>query len=353
MKTRIVVIEDHMDMRENIAEILELSDYEVFSAENGKTGLEVIKNNPPDLILCDIMMPELDGYGVLKIMRSHAETATIPFIFLTAKTEKAEMRLGMNLGADDYLTKPFESIDLLNAVETRLERNRIAKTQYSKDLEGLNTFISDARGQSELVQLSQNREVIRCSKKEMLFRKNQFPRFLYYIISGKLKLTAANEDGKEYIIDILTKGSFVGYQALLQDSPYKESAQILEEAELALIPKDDFFELLFSNSDVSSRFIKMLSNDYLEAEQKLIELAYNSVRQRVAKSILFVDEKYNTEQVYPFSFSVLREDLANIVGTAKESVIRTLSDFKQSGVIQIKDGTISIIEKKKLEQISN
>jgi len=119
---KILVIEDNPEVRENITEILELSNYEVVSAENGKKGVELALQQTLDLIVCDIMMPELDGYGVLHLLNKHVETYGIPFIFLTAKSEKSDWRRGMEMGADDYLTKPFDSIELLNAIETRLKK---------------------------------------------------------------------------------------------------------------------------------------------------------------------------------------------------------------------------------------
>jgi len=125
MNKRIVVIEDNQDVRENIAEILELSGYAVDTAENGVEGVRKIKEVYPDLIICDIMMPELDGYGVLHIMQRNPETASIPFIFLTAKSEKTDFRKGMNLGADDYITKPFEEVELMEAIEIRLKKRAI------------------------------------------------------------------------------------------------------------------------------------------------------------------------------------------------------------------------------------
>lgn len=120
---KIVVIEDNDDVRENIAEILELSGYEVGVAGDGLAGVKKIKEMMPDLIICDIMMPELDGYGVLHIVQRSPETAGIPFIFLSAKSEKADFRKGMNLGADDYITKPFEEVELLEAIELRLKKS--------------------------------------------------------------------------------------------------------------------------------------------------------------------------------------------------------------------------------------
>jgi DNA-binding NarL/FixJ family response regulator len=124
MKT-ILVIEDQPDMRTNIATILSLEGYEVLTAEHGKEGLATAKEDKPDLILCDVMMPELDGYGVLEGLREDRTVAGTPFIFLTAKGEKRDVRAGMNLGADDYLTKPVAASDLLAAIAARLNRERV------------------------------------------------------------------------------------------------------------------------------------------------------------------------------------------------------------------------------------
>src|SRR5690349_4624026 len=124
---KILLIEDNPEVRENTSEILSLANYDVVVAENGKVGVELAQRERPDLIICDIMMPELDGYGVLHILSKKDDTASIPFIFLTAKTEKTDIRKGMNLGADDYLTKPFDDTELLNAIETRLRKSDILK----------------------------------------------------------------------------------------------------------------------------------------------------------------------------------------------------------------------------------
>jgi DNA-binding response OmpR family regulator len=119
---KILVIEDEPEMRRNLTTILRLEKFHPLPAENGRIGLELAKKEKPDLILCDVMMPELDGYGVIASLRAAAQTVTIPFIFLTAKGEKPDIRAGMNLGADDYLTKPVAKADLLAAIRSRLER---------------------------------------------------------------------------------------------------------------------------------------------------------------------------------------------------------------------------------------
>lgn len=119
---KILIIEDEPEMRRNIAALLRFRDYEPLAAENGNRGLELARRERPDLILCDVTMPELDGYEVLRRLRADAALALIPFIFLTAKGEKDDLRSGMNLGADDYLTKPVGNVDLVRAIETRLQR---------------------------------------------------------------------------------------------------------------------------------------------------------------------------------------------------------------------------------------
>jgi CheY-like chemotaxis protein len=121
MNKMILVIEDNLDIRENIVEILELAAYTVHSANNGETGIILAFQNLPDLILCDIMMPEMDGYAVLTSLRQHTRMSSIPFIFLTAKSERLDLRKGMELGANGYLVKPFDDTDLLNAIESKLK----------------------------------------------------------------------------------------------------------------------------------------------------------------------------------------------------------------------------------------
>jgi len=141
MKT-ILIIEDEPQIRNNIREILHLSDFDTLVAENGLQGLELAKEKHPDLIICDLMMPELDGYGVLTQLRQNSDTATIPLIFLTAKSNWSDLRKGMELGADDYLTKPFQTEQLLQAVNTRLDKQAISDQQTQEKLNTLSKSIS-------------------------------------------------------------------------------------------------------------------------------------------------------------------------------------------------------------------
>lgn len=132
MKT-ILIIEDEPEMRRNLATILRLEKYHPLSADNGRTGVETALRERPDLILCDVMMPELDGYGVIRELRENPATRATPFIFLTAKGERPDIRAGMNLGADDYLTKPVPKADLLDAIASRLKRAEETNISFIPD----------------------------------------------------------------------------------------------------------------------------------------------------------------------------------------------------------------------------
>ena len=347
---KILVIEDNDEVRENLQEILELSGYEVVASPNGKAGVETAVDFQPDLIICDIMMPELDGFGVLNILSKRHNTSDIPFIFLTAKSENADFRRGMNLGADDYITKPFYKDELLQVIEMRLNKSERMKARYQPSEEGLHAFINEARGYDELKKLSQDRKKKTFAKKTLLFEEGDYPRYLYFVNQGKIKVFKTNEYGKEYIINICTAGDFLGYVDLIQDSNYHESAAALEDAEVSLIPREDFLKLIYANRDVSARFIKMLANNIAEQEDQLLNLAYDSVRKRVATALLKVYDKY-VQDGKSSPLQILRDDLARIVGTAKESVIRMLTEFKDDGYISIEEGRISILEKEKLENM--
>ena len=349
----LVLIEDNDEIRENTAEILELAGYKVRTAPNGKIGVEMALQEKPDLIVCDIMMPVLDGYGVLHLINKNPELSGIPFIFLTAKTERSDFRKGMEMGADDYITKPFTDIELLNAIEWRLKKSELLKKEYESSARGMQQMLHEFSGKNALQDLTADRNTNHYKKKQIIYTEGNHPNRLYFIQKGKVKTFKSNDDGKELTVGLFNEGDFLGYTALLEESVYKESAEAMDDTEVAIIPREEFDELMRNNREVTQKFIKMLARNITEKEEQLLGLAYNSLRKRVADALITLQNKYRTEADVHFSIHISREDLANIAGTATESLIRTLSDFKSEKLVDIKEGNIIILNEKKLAALLN
>jgi CRP-like cAMP-binding protein/ActR/RegA family two-component response regulator len=346
MSHTILLIEDTNEMRENISEILELAHYKVSTAVNGKEGVQMAQQTHPDLILCDVMMPELDGYGVVHILKSDPDTADIPFVFLTAKADRLDFRAGMNQGADDYVTKPFEATELLKVVDIQLKKNELLKSSLGNNKGGI--FFNKAKELKDFRKLVENRPVKAYKKEDILFLEGQLPNDLFYIIKGSVKTYKINYDGKELITGIHRQGDFLGYVPLLEEKPYYENAEAMEEVKITIIPKFDFLTMIYSSNDFANKFIKMLSNNIEEMENRLLEIAYQSVRQRVANALLKISEQFDQNKSVVHT---TRKDIANIVGTAIESLNRTLADFRDEGLIEMSGEGLKILNRPKLERV--
>lgn len=352
MKT-ILLIEDNKDMRENTSEILELSGYKVYVAAHGKEGVELALHHIPDLIICDIMMPILDGYGVLHLLSKHPTTASIPFIFLTAKADRSDQRKGMEMGADDYITKPFDDIELLSAIESRLKKSELIKQEFTRNMDGWNTFINSIRSFDELKTVSNSREIRSYKKKDIVYEKGRYPHNVFFIASGKVKTYLTNENGKEFITGLFKEGDFFGYRSLVEDTVYNDYSMAMEQCEICHIPAEEFFNLIYRNAEVARKFIRMLTDNIHEKEEQLLKLAYNSVRKRVAESLITLCNRYKKENESVFSMNIAREDIASLAGTATETTIRTLSDFRDENLVDIKGSVITILHYDKLAGMRN
>jgi CRP/FNR family cyclic AMP-dependent transcriptional regulator len=351
MKT-ILLIEDNDDIRDNTAEILELANYKVIVAENGKVGVEKAIEYSPDLIICDIMMPVLDGYGVLHAVHKNDAIKNTPFIFLTAKTERGDLRKGMELGADDYIMKPFDGTELLNAVDSRLKKFDLLKHDLSEGIEGLKNLMDVSLNKNVLQSFTEDRNTNVYKKKQVIYSEGNHPNRLYYVIKGKVKTYMTNGEGKDLVMELFRPGDFLGYIPLLEETVYKDTAEALEETDLAVIPKEDFEELINKNQQVAKKFIRLLAKNVTEREEHLLSLAFNSLRKKVAETLLLLKKKYSAQDE-EFKINMSRESLASITGTATESLIRTLSDFRNERLIDIHDGGIRIIDELKLSKLAN
>ncbi len=349
---RILVIEDNPDMLDNIVEILELANYQVITAQDGKAGIALAREDHPDLILCDIMMPGIDGYGVLKILSVDPTTADIPFILLSAKSTKEDVRMGMDLGADDYLTKPFEEMELLNAIEGRLRFRERLSSQKEKqpdrpDRDAHWHFLySETKAINQILSPDITGAPYHYKKGTTIFVEDAYPRYVYYVRQGTVKIYTTNLDGKEFVTGIAREGDFFGYKAMLQNTPYIDSAITLAKTELLQIKGDDFFNLIHRHRDVSFMFLKKLAFDVQENKVKLLSLAYDSTRMRVAQALLRLCDKTDSCEI-----RITRDNLAQIVGAASESVIRILGEFKTEGLISTTGRTIELHDVQGLKNV--
>jgi len=348
---KILIIEDNPEVRENTAEIIEWSNYKVLTAENGKLGVELALKEIPDLIVCDIMMPQLDGYGVLHLLSKHKETSNIPFIFLTAKSEKQDFRKGMDSGADDYITKPFDGTELLNAIEIRLKKADQFKESIIADVKSVNDFISRAKQSASLKLTSEERDVYNYKRKHILYAEGQRPKVVYFVISGKIKVYKTSTDGKELITSVSGPGDFLGYTAILENTNYRENAVALEDSKLMLIPREDFLELITNDTKIAKQFIGIITKNIIEKEESLLNLAYSSLRKKVAYGLSQLGEKYKESGKEKIVVDISRENLAQTIGVATESLIRTLADFKSEGLIDIQTGKVILLNFDKLKNL--
>ena len=352
---KILLIEDNIDVRENTADILKLHNYDVVTAENGQIGIEKAKRYPPDLILCDIMMPVKDGYDVLEELSNAKETIGIPFIFLTAKSERTDFRKGMNLGADDYLTKPFEEHELIEAIETRVRKNDFLRKEFSRNIEGINEFFQEAHSYLNLEQIEKEYRPKSYEKKDFVFREGDGAHTLYFIERGAIKTYRSTESGKEFVTGIHKAGDFIGQLSLMSPKGvYLETAMAIDATEVYAIPKADFIHLVDDNREVSHKFMDIISNNLIEVQDQLVNMAYSTVRQRVAKALLSLYNKGIIKDSYYEGLDIPREDFAGMIGTATETAIRTLSEFREEGLITMGHARrIILLDKEELQNIAD
>ena len=346
----ILLIEDDIALRENTEELLELSNYRVLTASNGKIGVEKAKAEVPDLIICDIMMPELDGYGVLHELSLDNNTQYIPFIFLSAKTEHKEIRKGMDLGADDYLTKPFEEDELISAIESRIAKGTLLLEAMNKNTSPQDESQDGVRNLNELKNFFDDHgKILSYDKGETIYRKGQYATMIYLILKGVVKTHKIDDSGKELITHLHKADDFLGFTSFMENIPYSEAASAVEKVELAGVPITDLKEILGKNKNVSLELMNVLTESLSEVKEQLLQMAFSSVRKKTANTILqFAGLLTNKTDG---NIKISRYDLASVAGIATESLIRTLSDFKKKELIEIEGRNIRILDLEGLENI--
>ncbi|MDC6365938.1 MULTISPECIES: response regulator [Flavobacteriaceae] len=346
---KILLVEDDASLRENIEELLDLNGFRVFTAPNGKVAIEVAQKEHPDLVLCDIMMPEMDGYEVLEELSSFEATRNIPFIFVSAKTERHDVRKGMDMGADDYLTKPFEEEELINTINARLEK---AKQMENAFLERNKSSQKkdDIRSLHELKNFFDDHgQVFSHKKDDTIYNVGDHSNMVYLILKGLVKCCRLDEEGKELITTVYAADDFLGFTSLTENMPYQEYAIAIEDVEISGVPKARIKSILEENQNVSLEIMDIMAEDLARIKQQLLQMAYSSVRKKTAQTLLMYSNAINKgkDEV----LKIARSDLAGVAGIATESLIRTLSDFKNEGLIAIENRNIRVLDKEALEYV--
>ncbi|SFS43343.1 response regulator [Lutibacter maritimus] len=351
MKT-ILIIEDDTVLRETTAEILELENYKVVTAANGKRGAELAKILMPDLVVCDIMMPELDGYDVLKILSEDEKTKRIPFIFMSAKTEIKDVRKGMDLGADDYLTKPVNDELLISAIESRLAKSALLQEEETnietsneasefkniENIDDLKNYFCDF-GISKVLK-----------KGEVVYREGEFCNNVFLVYKGSVKSSKIDEFGKELIINVYKDDDLFGFSSIIENAHYFETTTAMEKAELMYVTKNTMQKIIENNYKLSLEIFQLINDNLIEVKEQLLQMAYGSMRRKTASTILKFAQKMTRKP--SDNINISRRDLAGVAGIATESLIRTLTDLKKEGIIEIEGRNIRIVDLNALESIN-
>ena len=349
MIAKILLIEDDIVLRDNTAELLELSNYEVIKASNGKEGLKTAMTTKPDLIICDIMMPEMDGYEVLDRVSKNKNLKFTPFVFLSAKTEHHDVRKGMNMGADDYITKPFTEDELLSAIKSRLAKASILEqrrttAQYVEDdeeelrsLNDLKNFFDDYG------------EEFNYNKNDIIYNEGDHSNYIYLITEGAVKCHKLDDQGKELTIALYKEDDLFGYTSFTHNLPHKETATAIKNTQLMGISILQLSDILDSNHKVAIALIDLLTDDLSNTKEQLLQMAYSSVNKKTANTIIQFAEHINRKPQDPIKIS--RSDLASVAGVATETFIRTLTNFKNDGLIKSEGRNIVVLDLDRLKEI--
>ncbi len=350
---KILIIEDNFEIRENFAEILGLEGYEVITASNGKTGAEKAFAEKPDLIFCDIMMPELDGYGVLYLLAKNKETMNIPFIYLTSRSEKDDIQKGFGLGATGYIIKPFSGPEVLAAVQNALTKKSISASFKNNIYERIVELIEYVNSNFNASITLENIAEKKLLKGEMLFSEKETPQAAYFITHGKMQSYLVNNSGNKFITNTHETDEFLGFNAILENTKHKDNAEAEEDTDLLVIPQETFLQLIHSVQDISIQFIKLLSGNNYNKEKKIISLVNFSLKKRLIESIIEDQIEMKDRDNENSGMNLTKKKEYHQLNYSSENVFSILNDLQKERMIEIKNGKIIILEERQLRRLSN
>lgn len=348
MNHTILVIDDMQDVRENIGELLELSGYHVVQASDGYEGIRKAKQHNPDLILCDIMMPGIDGYGVAEILGRQEETNHIPLIYLTAKAEPSDFKKGLQKGAIDYITKPFESDELIESISLRIRQHQHQKPADLGDVEWQN-WIAYLQSEHPLDDHGSPLSILTLSAEQTLFEQDDQALWVYFVQEGAIRWESTDAGGRTVCHHLSRPGDFLGWAPGFHLGAYSHTAIALSPSRVVRLSAKQLQETLLSKPGMALTW----GQAQLQASQLVVEdmmgMLYGNARENVARVLLRFAEFKGGQ----WTVNMPRETLAKSIGIAYETVIRTLSQFKAEGLVTAKGRRITLCDKAQLEAVFN
>ena len=344
---KILLIEKDDSIRSNLAQVLQLVNYEVHTAQDGNEAADLAMSMLPDLIICGAFLPLLEGFSLLQKLQNNPACKKSQVMFYTPKSENGNGHVQEILTSSIDLGQQIKQLEIINAFN-----ERVTKVEPQDNVQ-IKFESTKGIGSTTLAALLQDRDVSYYKKKQVVFSEGNCARNLYFIKKGKIKTYQTNDYGKQLVVDLHSENDFIGYVPLIENTNYSETAEALEDTELVHIPKSDFNNIIKQNPDVMRLFFNLLTKSVSAKNNQMVGLAYNSLRKKVAEALLTICKKYNAENLNDFIIDINRESLAAIAGTATESLVRTLTEFKGEKLIDIKNSYIRILDQKKLECLSN
>lgn len=347
---RILIIIENRENRQYLNDLLSIASYNVIDAKSGIEGIQMATSAQPDIILCDLLMKETDGYEVLVALSQNAITSTIPFVFLSDELKKTYFRKGMEMGADDFICRPFDDAQLLNAIATRLKKHEIQLEYFKSQQPNHSATPNFFQGKVALDLMREQSQIRKIKKKQVLFYEGDKVIGIYYIHKGAIKITKIAQDGRELTVRIHSAGDYIGLHRLYTEQNHSDNAEAMSDCEISILPLHEFESLIEHHPEIAAKFIKILSQESNQIEDHLIRIAYDSVRKRIANSLISYFKTYCAEGQ---SIHLSRNELANISGTTPETVSRTLTDFENEGLIRKELSRIVIVQPQKLSNLKN
>ncbi len=350
---KILLIEDDQIIRESTAELLEFVEhYSVITAENGEVGYRKALTELPDIIICDVMMPKTDGYEVLEQLSLNPKTKFIPFIFLSAKTERKDVRKGMNLGADDYITKPFTEEELNSAIESRLAKSAILNELRSIEESGNKSTnnIKQLKNLNDLKDFFKNYGIpFSYETNKVIYEEGNRSKYVFLILEGAVKSYKLNEQGKTLTTSIYKEDDFFGYTSFSNNIPYPDTAETIKPTKVVGVKKEKLITLLNNNHKVVLDLVDLLADNLKEIKDQLLDMAYSSVHKKTSATLLKFAEKinYKSDDI----IKVSRQDLANVAGISLETLIRSISKLKKEGIVEVDGRNIKILDLNALKTV--